>query len=317
MQKRKNTGNFRRGSVLGVLLACLCMGNPCPGRKNIPGDSTASPAWAENSSAGGETSVTVIHTPSESAAALQNETAAGIPTEIPDEADRNGYTGHLEEDPAYEPSKDPVEIPAEILLEDVPVLSQADIAPTGCELVSSQMVLEYYGVDVSFEDIVKNTPCQDLRYMDGELYGPHPENAFIGSPYTESSYGCYAPVVADMLNILLPSDLEAVETTGTELADLAETYLPQGEPVLVWASIRMMEIYPGSGWYLLDENGEPTEEWFDWKANEHCLVLVGYDEDSYIFNDPYSDCGQIAYDRSLAEDRYASMGKYSIVVRHC
>lgn len=52
MQKRKNTGNFRRGSVLGVLLACLCMGifwmyTRAQEEKNIPGDSTASPAWAE------------------------------------------------------------------------------------------------------------------------------------------------------------------------------------------------------------------------------------------------------------------------------
>lgn len=206
------------------------------------------------------------------------------------------------------------DVPGTCILEDVPLYSQEGIAPTGCELVSAMMVLEYYGAPYELEEIVDAVPCVWPEVIDGYVYAPHPERAFIGSPWTESSYGCYAPVVTDMLNKLLPEDCVAYETTGTELATLASVYIPQGKPVLVWETISMLEHFDWGGWYLLDEDGNPTDEWYDWQANEHCMVLVGYDESSYYFNDPYGSHGFIAYDKWLAEERFNSMGQYSIVV---
>ena len=116
------------------------------------------------------------------------------------------------------------------------------------------------------------------------------------------------------MNDFLPDDTVAVDTSGTELQELAETYLPQGQPVLIWATISMIENFPNLGWYLLDEDGEPTDEWYDWQVNEHCLVLVGYDEDYYYFNDPYTWRSQTSYSRELVEKRFEAIGKYSVAV---
>lgn len=249
---------------------------------------------------------------------------AGAPTERATDLPTDPPTSPPPTQPPTDPPTDPPteyqvnreleDIPDEMILEDVPLYSQEGIAPTGCELVSAMMVLEYYGAPYDLEEIVEAVPCVWPEVIDGYVYAPHPEQAFIGSPWTDSSYGCFAPVVTDMMNELLPEDCVAYETTGTELATLAAVYIPRHQPVLVWETISMLEHFDWGGWYLLDENGDPTDVWYDWQANEHCMVLVGYDEWNYYFNDPYGYHGLIAYDKDLAQSRFDSMGKYSIVV---
>lgn len=203
--------------------------------------------------------------------------------------------------------------PASIRLE-IPYISQEGILPTGCELISAMMLLSHYGADVTVEEVVDHTFCVYPVTEGDRTHGYSPYRAFIASPYDASSFGCYPPVIVDMMNALLPEGKNAVDITGTALPEIAETYLPKGEPVLVWATINMMETDSRVGWYLLDADGNKTDEWYNWKANEHCLVLVGYDEECYYFNDPYEGNGLVGYDRELVETRYAESGKCAVVV---
>ncbi|MDE6776363.1 MAG: hypothetical protein K2J25_00330, partial [Oscillospiraceae bacterium] len=55
--------------------------------------------------------------------------------------------------------------------------------------------------------------------------------------------------------------------------------------------------------------------WFQWLANEHCMVLVGYDETYYYFNDTYDSNGLISFRRDITEKRYEEIGCYSVVVQ--
>ncbi len=214
---------------------------------------------------------------------------------------------------ATEATTEYIEPPESIQLE-VPYISQKGLLPTGCELVSAMMVLQYYGADVTVEEIIDNTNSAYPKTQNGRTYGYHPEVAFIGSPWDETSFGCYSPVIVDMMNKLLPEGKIAKDVSGNDLQTLAEVYLPRNMPVLVWATISMLENYPNIGWYLYDEDGNPTDEWYDWQANEHCLVLVGYDSEYYYLNDPYGNRGLVKYDRELVETRYNSIGQYAVVV---
>ncbi len=211
------------------------------------------------------------------------------------------------------PTFAPIEIPDAVQLE-VPYISQKNLLPTGCELVSAKMLLAYHGIETTIEEIIDNTRCAFPVMVNGQNVGCSPYEAFIGSPWDESSFGCFPPVMVEMMNKLLPKQLRAADISGMELAEIAETYLPRNMPVLIWATIGMIETYPSIGWYLTDENGSPTEEWYEWPANEHCLVLVGYDSTHYYFNDPYNSRGLVSYSRERAETRYAEMGKMAAVV---
>ncbi len=213
-----------------------------------------------------------------------------------------------------DPTEPPPSLPEKIMIE-VPYYSQENWLPTGCETVSTKMLLEYYlKEEIPVETIIDLLHCEYPQEIDGRTYAPHPAKSFIGSPWDDTSFGCYAPVMVNAMNEILPEEYTAIETTGMELQELVSTYLAQGTPVLIWETMNMWETHPTVGWYLLDDDGNPTDDWYQWQANEHCMVLVGYDQEDYYFNDPLDNHGIIRYDKNLCEKRYAEQGKNSAVI---
>ncbi len=200
-------------------------------------------------------------------------------------------------------------IPSGTHILDVPLLSQWPEFPTGCESVSAIMALRYLGESLTVTRFIREFLPQSAHfyYEDGVRYGPSPYEYFLGTPTTDAAYGCMEPVIRKALTAYFGSDDRLEETTGTSLDELCRTYIDHDLPVLVWVTIAMIDTYPSSSWHLEDGT------LFQWPANEHCMVLVGYDEYKYYFNDPYT--GQVmSYARTLCETRYEQMGKQSLVI---
>lgn len=65
---------------------------------------------------------------------------------------------------------------------EVPYLSQEDILPTGCEAVSAAMVLQYWEVDVTPEEVASMLPCAPLYQLGGTALRPKPRRIFCGLP---------------------------------------------------------------------------------------------------------------------------------------
>ena len=190
----------------------------------------------------------------------------------------------------------------------VPFLSQNDY-PTGCESVTAVMALQYAGVDVSVDDFIDQYLRIGTYYeKDGEYYGNSPYYYFIGDPRTGSGFGCFAPVIYDALAAAAGED-RVKDLTGTRLKQITEEYIGQGIPVIVWATIDMQPTYEGNGWTILE-----TGKYFTWPAEEHCLLLVGWDEEYYYFNDPNQDGGVTGYEKTVAEQRYLEMGSQALAV---
>ena len=78
-------------------------------------------------------------------------------------------------------------------------------------------------------------------------------------------------------------------------------------PVIFWACINMRKEIPGPEWKLLDSGGD-----FEWTSNEHCMLLVGYDEKGYWFNDPYDHNGVIFFEKELTEQRHAAQNSMAV-----
>ena len=77
--------------------------------------------------------------------------------------------------------------------------------------------------------------------------------------------------------------------SGLTLDDLCIRYIKNGIPVIVWATIDMTAPSPGSTW-IVRETGRTIQ----WMTPMHCLLLVGYDDENYYFNDPWRDCKRYA-----------------------
>lgn len=190
---------------------------------------------------------------------------------------------------------------------DVPYLSQEGILPTGCEAVSAAMALQYWGIDISAPELAEMLPCSPLYEKEGMLHGPDPNEYFVGSPFDPNSYGCYAPVIADVVSDVDPS-LTAQVLYDCSLEELYGEYVSQGIPVLLWCTINMLESYDGTEWILPD--GSP----FAWRSNEHCLVLSGREGGEYICMDPYDSNGQVSIPFALLEQRYEELGSQAVVM---
>ena len=183
---------------------------------------------------------------------------------------------------------------------DVDCILQNPELPTGCEVTSLAIVLNYYGYDVDKCDL------SDYYLDKGDIGETNPNDAFLGDPRDDDSYGCYAPVIVNCANYYLEGDREVVNLTDTSFEELFN-YIKRGIPVIIWATRNMRNSYYSTTWDLAD--GE-----FTWKSNEHCIVLTGFDYDDGLVYVADPLVGNTEYDIDTISDRYAQMGYQAVVI---
>lgn len=211
--------------------------------------------------------------------------------------------------PAESVTQEIVQEDADVLI-SVPYISQEGAYPTGCESVSAVMLLSYFGYNISVDDFIDQyLPRADINYDAGIGISKNPNEAFIGDPRADG-YGCYAPVIVEAMNNIVGDQKIAIDTTGTSIEYLVKEYINNDTPVLLWTSVNLKPTYEGDSWLI-----EDTGELFTWIGNEHCMVMVGADDDYYYFNDPYESNGVVKYDKQLVTQRWQELGQQSVVVK--
>lgn len=194
---------------------------------------------------------------------------------------------------------------------NVPYIDQSVKYPTGCESVSAVMLLNYLGFGISVDEFIDMyLEKKEFFQRGGKLFGPNPRQYFCGSPYDEESFGCYAPVICKALEKIVGKEYMVTDETDATMEELIEKYIDRDIPVIFWACINMREPIMGPSWYLAD-----TMELFTWISNEHCMLLVGYDEEGYYFNDPYENRGLVRYERTLLKDRHQAQYNMAVGVK--
>lgn len=200
---------------------------------------------------------------------------------------------------------------------NVPYIYQVDKYPTGCESVSAVMVLRYFGMSISVENYINNyLPKGKAPFRDenDERFGDDPRKVFLGDPYSKTGgWGCYAPVIVTATNRCIDRKKLSVENiTGTSFETLCHTYIDKDIPVIVWATSGMAPLNPwkkSHTWTILG-----TSETFTWKSPMHCLVLTGYDDNNYYFNDPQQS-KNYRYSKSSVLTAYRALGMQAVVIQ--
>jgi uncharacterized protein YvpB len=206
----------------------------------------------------------------------------------------------------------------------VPVLSQYPDLPTGNEITSLTMVLNYLGFDVTDVTLANNfLTCAERGTATFS-------QAFIGSPFDSNGLGCFAPVIVDTAQKYLASQNSGryVKSLSADDFDEILLHVASNHPVLVWVS---QDLEPVSEEYCFTiyetattdatEEGDTTAATVQststdvyWISNATCVVLTGYDKvnNTVTVNDPTQ--GEVTYDMGLFKSSYNALYKQAVII---
>ena len=196
-----------------------------------------------------------------------------------------------------------------------PYIDQTRRWVNGCESISAVMALGAVGGAGGPGHLHCAATCPMPRSgsRTGSCGAPDPHYVYPGDPHDHTGYGCYAPCICQAMTSALEAAGAAdrfavVDETGRSAAELCG-YIDQGLPVVFWATLDFQPVPGVDRWRL------PNGRMFDWKLNEHCLLLVGYDQDRYWFNDPWHNHGLCAQPKELVEECHRAQDLYAVALR--
>lgn len=189
-------------------------------------------------------------------------------------------------------------------IKNVTMIYQNPTLPTGCEIASAAMLLQWAGVHVSIKEIADEIPKGSLPYKSGDkLIGGNPDYEFVGDPYKKSGFGVFHKPIADCIN----KYKTAQDITGCSIDELLKV-IDSNRPVVVWATINMKKPKVDSVWY--DTKGNKVV----WKTPQHAMVLIGYTQTHVIVNDPLAG-DHIKYNRSDFDKYWVYMGSQAVTIK--
>jgi len=196
---------------------------------------------------------------------------------------------------------------------DVPVVMQNPELPHGCEITSLTAVLNYYGLDVTKLEMADHyLPKQTISTVDGQRFGPNPEQAFAGNP-RDKAHGMYvfaAPIVkaAEVAIADKQADLRVTNKSGASKDEILQL-VREGVPVVTWVTLDLSKPKTNSekGWIY---EGETVSH--EAYMNLHAVVLTGHLGDKVVVMDPLK--GFVTYNADQFFKSYRDLGKQAVAV---
>lgn len=188
----------------------------------------------------------------------------------------------------------------------VPIINQNPELPSGCEVTSLTMLLQYKGIRKDKMQLAKEMkfdPTEITWDKNGNIaYWGNPNTGYVGDVYgNRKGFGIYHLALMDLLLKYIPS---GVDLTRKDFSVL-EQQVSNGIPVVVWTTINYTE---PNNWVVWDSPLGPIKTTF----SEHSVVLVGFDETHVYLNDPLSGKRGVAVDKALFIRSWEILGKQAI-----
>lgn len=179
--------------------------------------------------------------------------------------------------------------------------------PTGCEITSLTMLLNYLGFEADKETLA------DKYLPKGKYRASDPFKFFVGDPKSKLAFGCFSDVIANTAEKYLEENnlsenIIVRNITGCSAKSLYAA-LDNNIPVIVWITVDLQEPEQGAVWTVFDSKKE-----IQWLKGEHCVLLTGYDISKKLVyaNDPLK--GLAVYDMELFEKRFEQMNRNAVII---
>lgn len=183
---------------------------------------------------------------------------------------------------------------------DVPYICQNPDFPTGCEAVSTVMMLKYHGCDIDTGTFIdKYLPTADKAYP-GVFY-----DAFLGNPRSKSGMLCFPSVITKAVNDYFEKEginKTCIDATGTEFNELLYQ-VANDNPCVIWVTTDYSMPHKRTGKYGT------------YYTPNHAVVLTGIDEENNLvyLNDPIN--GQIVKDYMKLKRIYEAKMKMAVYIK--
>ncbi|MEC1522149.1 C39 family peptidase [Neobacillus niacini] len=194
---------------------------------------------------------------------------------------------------------------AEEIQLDVPLLNQMDEPRlfNGCEVTSLAMLLQYWGINVTKNQLAEQIPRVPLQYGDGK--NGNPNMGFAGNMEDGPGLGVYHGPIFYLANTHIPNDLMVQNLSNYPFSSILEK-VSQGLPV----------------WVITTTDFAPIQSFQTWSTpqgsvrvsfNMHSVVITGYDQNHIYLNDPYGTKNkQVNREKFIAA--WEQMGSQAIVI---
>ncbi len=110
-----------------------------------------------------------------------------------------------------------------------------------------------------------------------------PDKGYVGDPFTTEGWTIYPPALMDLVKKYRG---HSINLTGAAISALEEV-LYNGKPIVVWVS-------PMHGFTV------------------HALVLTGYDEKYFYYNDPWTGRGNTRLSKSTFQTLWSNQSKRAL-----
>ncbi|MCZ8520256.1 MULTISPECIES: C39 family peptidase [Paenibacillus] len=207
--------------------------------------------------------------------------------------------------PGAEAAPAPVQAPSRAML-DAPLVLQKPELPSGCELTSLTMLLQYYGVKKTKMELLPEMKRDTTPITYGAngavSYWGNPNTGFVGEiTGAGKGFGIYHTALFELAHNYIPT---AVDLTR-EPFSAVEQQLLSGVPVVVWTTI---DFKVPQKWSVWDTPIGPIKTTF----MEHAVLMVGFDENNVYVNDPLSGLSKKAIDKKQFLATWEAMGRQAI-----
>ncbi len=198
---------------------------------------------------------------------------------IAEAADVMEVTEEVQEDVFVQNSLD-YQIPSNII--DVPALNQFPELYNGCEITSLAMLLNFMQIPVDKMDLIGLLPVDSTPIEKGEnseiLVWGDPDAGFVGDITGNTmGYGVHVNPIAKILEALYEPG--ALNLSGQDFTEI-EKIVAAGKPVIVWNTDSFYPANEKITWL------SPVGKEISASLNEHCVVIVGFDEQYVYLNNP-------------------------------
>jgi uncharacterized protein YvpB len=197
-------------------------------------------------------------------------------------------------------------VPVQSALLDAPLVRQLPELPSGCEVTSLTMLIQYFGLQKDKMELVpemKRDKTPMKRGKDGSIaYWGNPNSGFVGEiSGSGKGFGVYHTALFELEKKYIP---KAVDLTNQPFAKL-EQQLREGIPSVVWTTINYQV---PEKWTVWDTPLGPIQTTF----MEHAVLLVGFDQQYVYVNDPLSGQAKMKIDKEQFIYTWEAMGRQAL-----